>query len=832
MRNFLPGLFLLLIFPTVFFAQKTLLVAEFPEVEGIPFVQYTDNGVKKVGDINGYISISPESRFVTLKSFGYYDTTVNVLSLKDSAVIFMRAENALLDEIKIKPGVNPALRIIDNVIANRKKNHPKSDMAYKADTYSKFLFSMDSLFDNSFATNPFQDSLLRRWYNIDTTAMNTAKAADTLQKPEMDSLDKQQGELIDQFFSKSHLMIMENASIKEFMPPYREKETITAYKISGLNSPYLANFANEIQAFSFYDNTFELLGSSYINPIAFGAPKKYAYILEDTILTERGDTTFVIRFLPKVNKNFDALYGQLYINTSTWAIEKVIAEPALKGDKIFYIRIIQNYEFIENKKWFPTSLITEFSAPDLKINNKILNGKGFTQVKSIVLNPQLKKRDFNNIIIETEEDAGTVKEDKWKEERTVALTEKEKNTYQTIDSVAKATNLNERIQALEYLLKGKVPIGYINLDLTKIIDYNMYEGYRLGAGIETSRKFSKIVTIGGYFAYGTSDKGWKYGGFTDFLLNKKNNVHLKVAYHDDVLDRGMVDFETKPRELSLRSYYNNFYIRNKEKQRSAKLSIYGKLWSNFQMGAIADYQRLWFTESYQYITDDNKLLQKTDLLEVGTEMIWTPGAKWSLIEGQYFKIKEVFPTVKFKLIKNIPSVSDAFDYWRMRLDISQVHKIYRFGRIEWLLTGSKTIGNAPLFVQNTPLATGGRFHLTIPNSFETMLPNTFYATEYAALFFRWTTESWATKLKFFQPSLSVHHAMGIGRMSDKGRHANALTFHTMEKGYYESGLVVNKILCASTIGLGVGVFYHYGPYSQPKAADNFTYKLSLVISLK
>ena len=49
----------------------------------------------------------------------------------------------------------------------------------------------------------------------------------------------------------------------------------------------------------------------------------------------------------------------------------------------------------------------------------------------------------------------------------------------------------------------------------------------------------------------------------------------------------------------------------------------------------------------------------------------------------------------------------------------------------------------------------------------------------------------------------------------------------VEKGYYESGLVINNIVRYSYLSLGAGAFYRYGPYSFEKSSDNLTIKLSL-----
>ena len=49
----------------------------------------------------------------------------------------------------------------------------------------------------------------------------------------------------------------------------------------------------------------------------------------------------------------------------------------------------------------------------------------------------------------------------------------------------------------------------------------------------------------------------------------------------------------------------------------------------------------------------------------------------------------------------------------------------------------------------------------------------------------------------------------------------------MEKGYYESGILINNILNLGFYSFGVGAFYRYGPYSLDKISDNFAWKFTM-----
>ena len=46
----------------------------------------------------------------------------------------------------------------------------------------------------------------------------------------------------------------------------------------------------------------------------------------------------------------------------------------------------------------------------------------------------------------------------------------------------------------------------------------------------------------------------------------------------------------------------------------------------------------------------------------------------------------------------------------------------------------------------------------------------------------------------------------------------------MEKGFFESGFIINGLLATPYTKIGAGVFYRYGPYAFDRVWDNFAFK--------
>lgn len=784
------------------FSQLQFQVREALSGESVPFVKVVpENQLPFLTDIDGIFSIDTSTtRSFLLKNSGYRDTLYQ-LSAINGNIIYIRENSVILDEVKIIPGINPALRIIENAIASRSRNDPKANDAFEYDSYGKFYFTIDPKVLEQIPDNTKDKDLIS----------------------------------LRELVSTQYLFLLENSSQRQFIPPYKDKEVITAYKVSGFTNPMFSTFTNMLQSFSFYENQFDIMGKTYINPIAFGSTKRYNYLIEDTTVTGR-DTTYTISYYPKPGKNFDGLKGKLFISTNGWAIEKVIAEPN-SDDSGNQVKIIQEYVFTNNKKWFPSKLSAEIAIPSLQINNKLDNsyiiGKGSTYIRNVVFNPDLKKSHFGNVTIETAADAGEKSTEYWDSIRIYRITDTEQKTYHSIDSISNKYKLEKKLNLVTALANGKLPVGYFNIDLSRIIDFNLYEGYRIGAGLETSEKMMKRITVGGYFAWGSRDKEWKYGGFSEFKLAPRRDLRILAEFHQDVLNRGGIEFLTTRNTFSIDRFYRNFYIKNMERQKLAQLAVSGYILPSVKIAVFGNYQRINMTGDYMYtpmpLDPSNRSF---DVSEAGIELNWKYGERFMLFGNTRVSQGSKYPRCLIKVVKGIADIKGSKqDYLRLNAEISHTISLRAFGKFNWSLSASKTWGDVPLFLLQNPRATGKNWNLSVPNTFETMLPSTFYSDEQVSLFTRLSFLPWKTSIKIFQPRLSLHHAIGFGQMHHPEDHINGGNFKTMEKGYYEGGIIIDHILSSNLYGIGLGLFTNYGHYAKPQFDKNLMIKLSISFNL-
>lgn len=784
------------LFCALLFSQTTIFIKDQYTNESIPFVKVRpDVGNPLLADIDGSFILNSDVTKVDLRMNGYRDTIVRISDIIANT-IFLQPIVQNVQEVIAVAGENPAHRIMDIVIANRKKNNPLDNDAFRYESYSKFILGVNQ------------------------------EAIDSIPEETTDTLLIK----IRDFFAEQYLFMLESASTRTFLPPSRDKEEITAYKVSGFSSPMFSTFANEMQSFSFYENQFELMGKTYINPIAFGGTRRYLFVLEDTLVNNQ-DTTFTIFYRPRRGKNFDGMTGRLYINTNGYAIEKVTASP-YEDTTGTVIQIVQEYQLIENKKWFPSKLSTEISIKGATLVKQLkdgyVQGKGSTYIKSVQLNPtDIRKRDFDNVSVTTTEDAGTVKNNEWDSLRKYKITDKELRTYEMVDSLSKDEKFEEKMLMLSALFEGKLPLGNFNLDLTRLIDYHNYEGYRFGAGLETSKKLMKNASIGGYYGWATRDKESKFGGYSTIHLYKKRGVKLNLRYQQDLLERGGRSFQKDVFTLTSNSLYNHFFITNMERQRLGEVALSGNIRSNMKISLIGNYQRIWYTEGYRYFPSDKT---DVDLAETSVEFTWNIREKVMQLGDHRISKGTKYPKITFKVTKGWKDwIESDYDYVRLHSEIQQEILIRAAGKLIWSLSGSQTIGDVPLFLMQVANGTGLNWHFSVINSFETMRPSEFYNTRQATLFTRFNFTPFKTKAKWNEPQICLHHAIGYGEMNSKTDHS--VEFKSMDKGFFEGGLILNNVLVFGFSGIGIAAFYRYGEYADPDWKKNIVPKISVSFNL-
>ena len=346
-------LYLLSLFASVVQAQTQVTgrVIDAKTEETLAFVPInvagTDQGT--LTDIDGRFQLEVPAlpARVRLSYVGY--RTVE-LDLTERAPVIVRLEQVSteLRPVIVSGEDNPAHRIIRRAYANRKQNDGMRHRSYRYSSYGKTVFDLqlDSAIVNDTA----------RMAKLDTSAQQAYN-----------------------FAGQQHLLLIESATRKSFVPPASAREEVVAMRVSGLKDPSLLAMAAQTETFSIYDGDIGIGDKRYLGPLAPSSTAKYRFNLEDT-LYQGADSVYVISYRPRKGTHFNALKGLLYIHTDGYAVQNVTAEPVERDG--MSVRFQQVHEQVSGK-WFPRQLNTFMYMDNVSVNDMSVVGVGRVYLKDV-----------------------------------------------------------------------------------------------------------------------------------------------------------------------------------------------------------------------------------------------------------------------------------------------------------------------------------------------------------------------------------------------------------------------------------------------------------------
>ena len=723
---------------------------------------------------------------------GYQTKMISTKRLKEEKLISLVPSTFKLAEVEILPGENPAHRIINLAIENRKINNPEVATEFFYESYNKLIFTASP--DSAYAALP-----------------------DSIQK--LDSLSYDDLKYIE----KSHFLMMESVTERNHIPPSHTKEVVTASRISGMKTPIFTLIGTQLQSFSLYADYIKLLSYAYLSPLSKGSTNKYLFIIEDT-LYEGNDSVFTISFQPRTGKNFDGLKGFLSIHTDGFAVKNFVAKTVEEED--IAVQIQQLYEKVEGKQWFPVQLNTKLVFNSLELENFEMFAEGRSYIKNIKLKSKLSQKELGNVVLKMQEDAGKKDSSFWAAYRENPLDEKELQTYHFMDSIGNEINLDKKVQVYQVLFKGAVPIGPIDLLLKRLIDYNGYEGFRLGLGAETNDKVSKYVRLGGYGAYGFKDQAWKYGGHLKINPHWEKHFATTFSYAKDVVEFGGTQFYNDRMSPFSTESFQKLLITRMDQVEDFSFQLETHFIRDFQFTFFGNIQNRRITSDYRFMSEGvRNPFQHYSVLQTGVNVRFAFREKLIEMFGIKTPVSYEYPVIHFKYTRGFSGLEFA-DYDFNRVDV----KMEKNSRIRNLGFNTLRI-NAGYIDKAIPLGmlyrSRGSFNedLRIASdfSFQSVLPNEFYHDRYVSVFFKHSFKNLLLKSNYFKPELALVSAFGWGEMSHQGYHQN-VDFKTMDKGFFESGIQLDRIL--ESLNLGLGAYYRYGAYSFEDFKDNWTYKVT------
>lgn len=762
--------------------------------------QGTQNGT--YSDIDGYFTIHLQNNTSRLLISCMGFKTVSLAVDGPSPLLIQLEPLAIsIKEVVIVPGENPAEIIMRRVIKNKDKNDPEKAVAFTYDSYNKLVFA------------GIKDTLK----NASVLSTNTL---DTLSRAKKD------------FFEDKHLFLLESATHRKHLPPGKDEETILATRVSGLKNPQFALLGTQLQSFSLYGDQVSILDITYLSPISDEAISKYLFILEDSVLM-KSNTIYTITFRPRKNKNFAGMKGTLFINSDGWAIQHVIAEP-IDTSVSLSIRIQQQYSK-KDGVWFPEQLNSFLTFPGMKVNDIAVMGISKSYIRNVNVKPALRKKDFGPVVLSMAPKATQVPDSVWDQYREHELDLKERQTYVFMDSMGKAENFEKKVKLLGMLSTGKIPIGIINIDMNRFAGFNDYENIRLGAGIHSNDFLSDKFSVGGYYAYGFGDEAHKYGGDLLVHLYRKRNAWLQFSFEEDVIESGGRQLEPRPLTFLNNNFYP-FFISRMDSYTKKEIAANGRLLGNLSTTIFINEQEIIPYETFGFLlksTEQATLILRTfHMKQAGVLMRWAPGEKLAVAGQREISLGSKWPVCYLRYTRAVIDEMEAIKgFDRLDASIEKTFKTTLYGDLSFRLSAGYVPEAVPgnLYYNSKGTNTinydkNDFVGLGAPFTFETMQKNEFMHSEFFSVHLRHQFRDLLFKTKHFKPQLSIVQNMIWGDYKDPERQLS--TARVATKGFYESGINIDRILHSGISNVGLGFFYRYGEYAFEDTIDNLVVKLT------
>ncbi|WP_294321944.1 hypothetical protein [uncultured Chryseobacterium sp.] len=713
---------------------------------------------------------------------------------------FSQSKVTAIEGITIEDKSDPrALEILKKVNRMFSENSPKTLDSYSYKSYEKISLDID------------EDSVAQYNKFFEETGMFR-------EKRKKDSLNNISARKI---FSKSKLFLWERAQEFLYSRQYGEKINILDNRISGLKQPI-----------------YEMIALQQSNRDKVPDQLKqenrglYRFFLTDTIEMD-GRKNFVIRFREVNYKNPDKkrkYNGAIYVDTETYGVKKIENFSKNKNDGI----LTSTWIFFHNK-WFLAheTVKLKMSNMQLEEENKphsvektdpkkkqtfgtyaLLTSRYFDYKSPAENSPE----DFKGYTFSVKNIHGNTLE----QYRTDPLTEREKNTYKIIDSLGRKYNIDNKAQILSGLLNGQIRVGAVDFAVDEIVNYNLYEGFRVGLKAKLNENFSPYFSPDYTFAYGFKDDKWKYRLGLDIKTTLEKDSYFRVEYYDDVTASGEFYRRLWNFKMRMANYGNNLNNDRYYHYRGASVSYLNDVTNGLTLvfAARRNLEEAMFDYSFRGRGSSFENFNTLFTLKYSPNStnIMTPQGK-SLIDQKY-------PELYFNFEQSYKIFGGDFNY--IRFDALFVHNFKTvLGTTGFRLYGGVVFGGAPIWKNFTMngLASPRRdfnFNLTSFLGFATLEGGKYYNDRFVAYYF---THKLPWYFKSFGQNISSFDFVLRGTIGDM-EHAeyHQFKFRPLNHLYQEVGLEWNNFL--STY-FNLGLFYRVGYYTTHHFKQNFAVQFKL-----
>jgi hypothetical protein len=677
--------------------KRTIIYGSVTDVltsKPVPFanVLFKGSSVGTISDTLGNFVLETNRRFDSLQIslIGYRTQRLAVVhGVTEEIDIQMEPSSYELTEVLVRPGENPAFKILRKVIASKPKNTPERLDAYEYQVYHRVQFDLNN-FTEKIKKNLFLRPFDYMWDNTDTTETGINYLPMLLTES-----------------SEEHFYRKEPRSKKEVVKGRRTFKFFQA--------PKIMEFVQDMYVDpNIYENYVVILDRSFPSPINDYYKRNYNFLLDSGIHIINGHPCHHIFFKPK-GKSDVAFTGDMYIDTTHFAVVQTDLEFSVEAN-INFVRnywIQQQYAFVDGTQWFlsKSRVIGDFTVIENDKDMTGFFGKKTTEIRNIKINQPRDAAYYSTIDPIVIQDSAYVRdEDFWNEARQDTFTVEQQNLVKMIDRMNRDPKWKALVGGLKLLADGWFPFRQIDIgNVFTFYSWNPYEESRVKFGFRTNDKFSDQVKLSGYLAYGIGDNRFKGGGEAAFVFPGKLRKRwvLGTRYRNDLFQQGRSQ-NMLPLDHVLTSL----------------IRISGAERRTVQESYSAYMERQWFTglstrisvfrDAYSPLQQDFRLRSGSDTISV--KNFSTGGVKFNLrfgfgedelpatfdqVDGPFFFRK--YPMVSLEVAVGIKDfLNSEFNYQHYKLKLEYQLRANKAGYLNILAEGGIINGHVPYQLLHVP----------------------------------------------------------------------------------------------------------------------------------
>lgn len=588
-------------------------------------------GVNTDNQGNFYLTtVNPRLTNVSFTYVGYKKFTKKVTAFKETELgIELEQANSMKDVViktkraKYRNKNNPAVELIEKVIANKDKNRIQAYDYAQYDQYEKLELSLANR-PEKIANNKLFKKYTFIVENVDTTKLEGKS-------------------LLPIYMEERVAEIYYRKNPKQFKTYLQGEKKVNYGDFVDANgiTEYLKRLYADIDI---YTNYIDILATQFMSPIADAAPTFYRFYIRDT--TEVDGVKLVrLTFGPK-NGGDLVFKGTMYVTLDgNYGVQKIDMSISKKANLNWarQVRIFQDFEKNSDNRFHVTKsgMLAEFAITQGASGGIV--GERVVSFKNMQTNKPAPDSIYNGPDLVVAIGSDNQSESFWKNRRHEQLSDIESKIYSNIDSLRNMKSFKTLTNWAMIIFSGYKKFGGFEIGNTNTFyAWTPIEGFRLRVGGRTTPEFSKHVYMEGYTAYGFRDKVYKYFGGIAYSFNGKSIFgyplnYLKVFYQYDTKIPGQdLLFASEDNFfLSIKRGNNNKWLYN----RVFKIEYINEFGKNLRFSArfhntistpTGDiyFEKPTTAGSTQQIKDVNTT-------EINTELRWAP--KEQFYQGKNFR---------------------------------------------------------------------------------------------------------------------------------------------------------------------------------------------------